>query len=75
MIEVERKYNNLSRTTEYFIKGTMILHREDGPAQEGYNEYKAWYINGKLSRLDGPAIEWADGSKTWYVNSKLHRVD
>ena len=32
MIEVKRKYNNLSRTTEYYIKGTYILHREDGPA-------------------------------------------
>lgn len=44
------------------------LHREDGPAMEALDGYKAWYINGKLHRLDGPAIERADGSKSWYVD-------
>jgi hypothetical protein len=44
-----------------------LLHRLDGPAIEGTDGYKAWYVDGKCHRLDGPAIEWADGSKTWCV--------
>jgi len=51
------------------------LHRLDGPAVEGANGYKAWWVNGKRHRLDGPAIEWSDGSKSWWVDDKLHRLD
>jgi len=43
-------------------------HREDGPAFEGYNGYKSWFINGKMHREDGPACEYADGDKSWYLN-------
>ena len=48
------------------------LHREDGPAIEGANGDKYWYLNGndKYHREDGPAIEYADGSKSWYLNDK-----
>ena len=45
-------------------------HRLDGPAVEGANGYKSWYVDGKLHRLDGPAIEWSDGSKSWYVDGE-----
>ena len=51
------------------------LHRLDGPAIEGANGYKAWYVEGKCHRLDGPAVEYADGYKAWYVEGKLHRLD
>jgi hypothetical protein len=51
------------------------LHREDGPAIEGANGTKKWYLNGKLHRVDGPAIEWEDGDKEWWLNGKRHRVD
>jgi hypothetical protein len=51
------------------------LHRLYGPAIEGANGYKAWWVEGKLHRLDGPAIEYASGSKEWYVEDKLHRLD
>ena len=44
------------------------LHREDGPAYEGINGTKEWWLNGKYHREDGPAIEWADGSKFWFLN-------
>ena len=47
------------------------LHRIDGPAIEGSNGVKEWFLNGKLHRLDGPAIVWADGGKTWSVNGRL----
>jgi len=45
-------------------------HREDGPAREYVNGYKAWFINGKLHREDGPAIEYANGDKSWWINGK-----
>jgi len=51
------------------------LHREDGPAFEWTNGYKAWFINGKLHREDGPAVEYVDGHKVWYINGELHRED
>jgi hypothetical protein len=50
----------------YFKDGK--LHRTDGPAYEGTNGDKEWYIDGKLHRTDGPAYERADGSKWWYVD-------
>jgi hypothetical protein len=44
------------------------LHREDGPAIEGANGTKFWYLNGKCHREDGPAYEGADGFKWWFLN-------
>ena len=55
----------------YSDREMTILHREDGPAIEWANGYKAWYLNGELHREDGPAAEWADGSKAWYLNDKF----
>lgn len=49
---------------------TPIYHREDGPATEWANGYKAWWINDKRHREDGPAIEFANGDKHWYFNGK-----
>jgi hypothetical protein len=54
----------------YKDKEMQILHREDGPAYEGYDGTKAWYINEKTHREDGPAIEWKDGSVSWYLNGE-----
>ena len=51
------------------------LHRLDSPAIEGFNGYKAWYVNGQLHRLDGPARELSSGTKAWYVNGQRHRLD
>ena len=59
----------------YSDREMTTLHREDGPAFEGTNGAKTWYINGKRHREDGPAIEYADGSKEWYVNGNLHHED
>ena len=58
---------------EYRYKGK--LHREDGPAIERPNGYKAWYKNGQLHREDGPAVAWVDGKKQWYLNGLCHRED
>jgi hypothetical protein len=70
-IEIDQLGNKFYRKD----KAMTILHREDGPAVEGYDGDKAWYINGKRHREDGPAIEWWDGSKSWYLNGKRHRED
>jgi hypothetical protein len=47
-------------------------HRENRPAIERSNGYKAWYINGLRHREDGPAVEWGDGDKVWYLNGIWH---
>ncbi len=68
-------------TTQYIIKNDdgifyykdkemTIFHREDGPAAEWANSFKAWYLNGQLHREDGPAVEYADGTKSWYLNDE-----
>jgi hypothetical protein len=51
------------------------LHREDGPAIEGYNGYKEWFLNGIRHREDGPAVEYSDGDKWWFINGIRHRED
>jgi hypothetical protein len=56
-------------------KEMTIRHREDGPAIEYADGYKAWYINGKLHREGGPAVEYTSEAKSWYVKGKLHRED
>jgi hypothetical protein len=50
-------------------------HREDGPAIEGADGSKEWYLNDQFHREDGPAVEYADGWKEWWVNDQLHRED
>ncbi|MDB4396117.1 hypothetical protein N9Z65_00730 [bacterium] len=59
----------------YSDKEMTVLHREDGPAVEDANGYKAWFIDGKRHREDGPAIEDVDGTKKWYINGYPHRED
>ena len=58
----------------YKDKEMTIIHREDCPAVEFTDGYKAWYINGKRHREDGPAIEYVSeteyvsGTKEWFIN-------
>ena len=65
----------------YVKKGTMILHRLDGPAWEVFAAYndgfslKEWLINGELHRECGPAREIAGLYNEWYNNDKLHRLN
>ena len=56
-------------------KAMTLIHRLDGPAYEGADGSKAWYIDDKRHRLDGPAVEYSNGSKEWRVDGKLHRLD
>jgi hypothetical protein len=46
------------------------LHREDGPAFEEPDGYKAWYKNGKRHREDGPARIFSNGTEGYYLNGK-----
>jgi len=50
------------------------LHREDGPAVEYANGFKAWYLNNKLHRENGPAVEFANDNKRWYLNDRLYKI-
>ena len=60
----------------YFKDKAMTkLHREDGPAVECADGYKAWYLDGKRHREDGPAVERTNGDKAWYLDGKRHRED
>ena len=70
MEEVELKIN-VDGDKFYYIKGTKILHREDGPAEEYTDGNKYWLQYGKLHRLNGPAVEYANGYKEFWINGKL----
>ncbi len=70
MIEVEKKDWKNEGRVEYFIKGTHILHREDGPAIELSDGRREWFINGTLHRVDGPAVIYWHGFKEWYLNGR-----
>jgi len=70
----EYKVKIFDNRTEWFnLDGK--LHREDGPATEWFDGYKAWFLNGERHRENGPAIEYASGTKFWCLNDKLHRED
>lgn len=45
-------------------------HREDGPAYEAINGYRAWWFNGERHREDGPAMEYSNGLKYWYYHGQ-----
>jgi len=55
----------------YKDKAMTIFHRLDGPACEGADGTKIWYVDGKQHRTDGPAFECANGFKFWCVDGKV----
>lgn len=59
-----------SRRNRVWKNSEGFIHREDGPALDYADGYKAWYINGKRHRTDGPAIEYGDGYKAWHLNGE-----
>ena len=56
----------------YKDKSMTILHREDGPAFEGVDGCKSWWLNGKRHREDGPACEWSNGGREWWLNGQQY---
>ena len=65
----EYKVKVYSDRTEWYNLEDQ-LHREDGPAMEYENGYKAYYLSGKLHREDGPAIDWGNEYKSYFINGK-----
>ena len=57
----------------WFLKGTDIIHRDDGPAIEWADGATEWYKNNLHHREDGPACEWPNGDKEWWFQGK--RID
>ena len=72
MIEVEN-ITKINRTF-YYIKGTEILHREDGPAAIYDGGTNAWYANGRCHREDGPAVIYSDGELEWWLNGNFFKT-
>jgi hypothetical protein len=73
MIELE-KHTHISGSISYYIKGTTIFHREDGPAYISWDGYGEWFRNGVTHRDGGPAY-YNGECEHWYVNGELHRED
>ncbi|EKO3611946.1 hypothetical protein M3914_003145 [Vibrio metschnikovii] len=62
-IEVEVRVDELFGTKQWFIKGSDIRHREDGPAVEYTCGGKEWWLNNELH-----LVELSSGNKFWYIN-------
>jgi len=54
----------------YKDKAMTIYHRIDGPAFDGADGRKVWWVDNKLHRLDGPAVEYFNGIKVYYVDGE-----
>jgi len=79
----ELRYNKIMQKEQFILvdksgnkfyysdREMKIRHRDEGPAVEWVNGYKAWYLNGKRHREDGPAIEYSNGSKEWWIDNEL----
>ena len=61
-------------TKEWYLNNGKC-HRENGPAVECSDGYRAWYLNGLRHRTNGPAIERPDGYKEWWISGLRHRED
>ena len=59
----------------WYIEGTEIKHREEGPAVIYSNGDKAWYQHGKFHRENGPAIEFGNFHFEWWYQGKRILVD
>jgi hypothetical protein len=73
MIEVESFTKN--GYVVFYVKGTTILHREDGPAIIWRDGSESWYFYGKLHRDGGPAYIESVGLKEWWSHGMRHRDD
>lgn len=74
-IEIEPSSNPFPPRVCYFIKGTKMLHRKDGPAIIHGDGTEEWYRLGERHREDGPATIFPDGTQIWYHKGLRHRDD
>lgn len=65
------------RSYIWYVEGTEIIHREFGPAVEGFDGTKEWYLNNKKHRLNGPALIYPENSwKAYYIlNKRINEED
>lgn len=73
-IKVEERVDDMGMRS-FYIKGTNVLHREDGPAAIGSRGAEMWMQRGQLHREDGPAVRFPDGSTAYWLDGLLHRED
>lgn len=66
------KEENGNRSWFIEHKGGLVLHRLSGPAYEGADGHKEYYLFGELHRAGGPAKIEVDGTKKFYHKGKLH---
>ena len=70
---MQEQYIHIDRYgNKFYYKDRKMknLHRNDGPAIECPDGYKAWWVDNKRHRLDGPSIECVAGYKEWWVNGE-----
>jgi hypothetical protein len=79
---IGRIVESSKKTARFFRKGSVEwrtplgdLHREDGPAVEGDDGQKQWWVDGKLHRVGGPAVVTPWGDEQWCENGHTHRDD
>ena len=58
----------LSGGYKWYLNG--MLHREDGPAIEWYNDEKEWYQNNRKHRINGPAVIDHYSGNEWWINGQ-----
>jgi len=66
MIELEKIKNDTYSI--YVIKGTNIVHKDDGPAIVWKTGELEWYVQNKRHRSDGPAVIFPEGDVMWFLN-------
>ena len=50
------------------------IHRDNGPAIEKSDGYKAWAINGQYHREDGPAQILSNGAEKYWINDRFFKT-
>jgi hypothetical protein len=60
-------YINGTRFYRKLVNNLGILHRDDKPAIECTDGYKAYFFNGKRHRDNGPAVEYGS-YRAYYFN-------
>ena len=46
------------------------VHRDNDPAIDDSDGYRAYYIHGQLHRVDGPAVIDPEGHKEYWINGQ-----
>lgn len=75
-----KPFSSIFGACVYYYNGR--IHRELGPAVEGFKEkdckvgIRIWVRNGKIHNDFGPAVKYSDGSRYAYMkNGLLHRLN